>query len=75
MISANIAGSVVKTLLLVILLSQTGGAQIVFQAEYKNMEICKKNGQDAAAHFLGATTSNSYQIVCAPWFVTIGGNR
>jgi len=65
----------VKALLLVILLSQSGDAQVVFQAEYDNMEICQRNANKAANHFLSQATVNSYQIVCAPWSMTIGGNQ
>ena len=64
-----------KAILLVILLSQTGDAQLLLRAEYENMEICKKNAEIAANHFLAQITTDTYQIICGNWSTTIGGNQ
>ena len=64
-----------KAILLVILLSQSGDARVLLQTEYDSMEICQRNAQEAANHFLGQSTRDSYQIVCAPWSIVIGGNQ
>jgi len=64
-----------KAILLVILLSQTGDAQLLLRAEYQNMAICKKNAQIAANHFLAQVTEDTYEIICGDWSTTIGGNQ
>ena len=64
-----------KAILLVILLSQTGDAQLLLRAEYANMKVCKKNAEVAANHFLSQVTTDTYQIICANWSTTIGGNQ